>query len=86
MGLFRSKTPVTATFADTPITCVICAGEHFLQREVKLNTSNMEFFDLGWANASALGLICIACGYVHEFAGSAIQLWEPSDPDPHVLD
>lgn len=76
MGLFKQKTPVTATYDDKPIACLICAGEHFMTREIKLNSTGMELLELGWANASATGLICIGCGFVHEFAGNAIQLWE----------
>lgn len=76
MGLFRSKTPVTATFDGRPIACLICGTEHFMEREIKLNTSGFEFLRLAWANASATGLVCISCGYVHEFAGSAIELWD----------
>ena len=77
VGLFSiSKAPVTATFDGRPIACLICGTEHFLQLEIKLNTTGMELLDLGWANQSATGLICVRCGYVHEFAGSAIELWE----------
>jgi hypothetical protein len=75
MGLFKDK-PVTATLGERPLACLVCGHDQFWDREVKLNTSGMEFFDLGWANKSALGLICTACGFVHEFAGDALQLWE----------
>lgn len=75
MGIFRAKQPVTATYNGKPIACLICGGEHFMPREIKLNTTGLELFDLGWANASATGLVCIACGYVHEFVGDAVQLW-----------
>ena len=76
MGIFRSKRPVTATYDGKPIACLICDSEHFMKREIKLNSTGLELLDLGWANASATGLICIACGFVHEFAGNMIQLWE----------
>jgi hypothetical protein len=36
----------------------------------------MEFLGVEWANASATGLICTDCGYVHEFAGDAVQLYK----------
>ena len=79
MGIFKAKQPVTATFDGKPIACLICGTEHFLPREIKLNTTGLELFDLGWANASATGLVCISCGYVHEFVGNAVQLWELSE-------
>jgi predicted nucleic-acid-binding Zn-ribbon protein len=76
MGLFKSKQPVTATIADRALVCLVCGHGQFWDQEVKLNTSGMEFLDLGWANQSALGLICASCGYVHEFAGDVVKLWE----------
>lgn len=76
MGLFSQRTPVTATVHDTPLECVICKGTLFWDREIKLNTSGMELLDLGWANQSALGLVCAVCGYVHEFVGDAVQMWK----------
>ena len=36
----------------------------------------MELFDLSWANRAATGLICTTCGYVHEFVGSELQLYD----------
>jgi predicted nucleic-acid-binding Zn-ribbon protein len=79
MGLFE-RTPVTATVGDRTIACLVCGGGTFWDREIKLNTTGMEFFDLAWANASALGLVCVRCGYVHEFVGDSVQLWEADQP------
>jgi predicted nucleic-acid-binding Zn-ribbon protein len=56
--------------------CLICGGEQFWDRTVQLNTSGMEFLGIEWANESATGLICTDCGYVHEFAGNALQLYK----------
>jgi predicted nucleic-acid-binding Zn-ribbon protein len=61
--------------ADRPVRCLICGGEEFWDRSVQLNTSGLEFLGMEWANAAATGLICTECGYVHEFAGNAIQLY-----------
>jgi predicted nucleic-acid-binding Zn-ribbon protein len=72
----RKRKAVTARFGADGIQCVICKNGQFWTREIKLNTSGMEFLDLGWANQSAQGLICTACGYVHEFLGDAITLYE----------
>jgi hypothetical protein len=76
MGLFRKQRPSLATVRGRALRCLVCGGGGFWSRTIKLNTSGMEFLDLGWANASALGLICAECGYVHEFAGKAVQLWK----------
>jgi len=82
MGLFSNRAPSLATVAGRPLRCLICQGNLFTDREIKMNTSGMEFFDLGWANRSSLGLICTSCGYVHEFLGDGIQLWDPSGGYP----
>lgn len=75
MGLFRRK-PRLVTINRGPLRCLICAHQEFFDREVKLNSTAMELFDLGWANQSVLGLICAGCGYVHQFAGDGPELWD----------
>jgi hypothetical protein len=75
MGLFAKREPRLITVHGRALRCLICEHGEFWDREVKLNSSGMEFFNVGWANQSALGLICARCGYVHEFAGDAVQLW-----------
>ena len=75
--VFKRK-PVTATVGDHSVRCLVCGGEDFWNREIQLNTSGLEFLGMEWANASATGLICVECGYVHEFAGSALQLHKTS--------
>jgi hypothetical protein len=78
MGLFsgRSNHPNLVTIGDRRFHCMFCQGERFWYRSVKMNTTGMEFFDLGWANQSSHGLICAACGYVHEFMGDNVRLWD----------
>ena len=78
MGLFRRERPVTATVGDKTIRCLMCGAGEFWDREIKLNTTGMELFDLAWANQSALGLVCASCGYVHEFLGDLVQMRETS--------
>ena len=56
--------------------CLVCGGGEFWDREVMLNSSGMEFFNMAWANQSALGLLCATCGYVHEFVGDEVALWD----------
>ncbi|WP_406082433.1 hypothetical protein OG468_35430 [Streptomyces zaomyceticus] len=66
---------VRAAIGETWVFCLICRNATFRKREVKLNSTGMELFDLAWANESATGLICLACGHVHLFAGRAIRLF-----------
>ena len=73
--MFKRK-PVTAMIGDRAVRCLVCDGEKFAERSIQLNTSGMEFLGMEWANSAATGLICIACGYVHEFVGDAIQLYK----------
>ena len=75
MGMFSKSEPTLATVRGRPFRCLVCGCREFWNREIKLNSTAMEFFDLGWANQSALGLLCTSCGFVHEFAGDAIELW-----------
>lgn len=63
------------TIGRRPFECVVCEGVQFFDREVKLNSTGMELFDLGWANKSATGLVCARCGYVHLFVNDEIELW-----------
>lgn len=53
--------------AGRDFSCQLCGGQEFADREIKLNTTAMSFFDLDWLNKAAEGLICEACGYVHMF-------------------
>jgi len=76
MGIFSKREPRLVTVQDRPLRCLVCGTDEFWDREVKLNSTGMELFDLGWANQSALGLICANCGFVHEFLGDAVRLWK----------
>jgi hypothetical protein len=64
-----------------PFTCNVCQGQLFTAREIKLNTTGAELFDLGWANKSAHGLVCFRCGYVHTFLNK-IEYWKPEGGYP----
>ncbi|MFB9569881.1 hypothetical protein [Saccharopolyspora hordei] len=78
MGLFDGG-PKLATVLGKAFRCLVCGGALFHRREVKLNSTGAELFNLAWANASATGLVCAECGYVHEFAGSRRpELWKQS--------
>lgn len=75
MGLFRSK-PKLVTVRGRALCCLVCGGREFWSREVKLNSTGAEFLDLGWANRSATGVICDACGHVHSFVGNSVEFWK----------
>ncbi|GGR20403.1 hypothetical protein [Streptomyces roseolus] len=67
--------PVRARIGNREIRCLTCGGDVFREREVKLNSTGMEFFNLAWANESATGLICWSCGYVQLFVNGGISLF-----------
>lgn len=73
--MFKRK-PVVAEVAGRQVTCLICGASEFVDRPIKLNSTAAELFDFGWANQSATGLICTTCGYVREFVGADVQLYE----------
>jgi len=54
----------------------------FTDREIKLNTSGMEFLGMEWANRSGTALICDTCSFVHTFADSEFELWDPREGYP----
>jgi hypothetical protein len=62
--------------------CSVCSEVLFSGREIKLNTTGAEFFNMGWANKSADGLICNGCGYVHTFMPGSLELWQPEGGYP----
>ncbi|MFI6417399.1 hypothetical protein ACIBG6_08295 [Streptomyces sp. NPDC050842] len=66
---------VHGEIGDKKIHCLMCGGDVFREREVKLNSSGMEFFNLAWANESANGLICCSCGYVHLFVPGRLKIY-----------
>jgi predicted nucleic-acid-binding Zn-ribbon protein len=65
---------VRAQVGDKEIRCLTCDGEVFREREVKLNSTGMELFNMAWANESATGLICRSCGFVQLFADGSPNL------------
>ncbi|MFI9291284.1 hypothetical protein [Streptomyces gardneri] len=67
--------PVHAAVGEKKVRCLICGGDVFREREVKLNSTGMEFFNMAWANESATGLICRSCGYVHLFVRGSLTLY-----------
>jgi hypothetical protein len=35
-----------------------------------------EFFGIEWTDRTAMALICTNCGYVHEFLGGSLELYD----------
>lgn len=70
---------------QTFLSCQVCSGLVFAQREIKMTTTGMTFFDLDWLNKSADGVVCIRCGFVHTFMGGAHQWVPPDQVDPAHL-
>jgi hypothetical protein len=73
-----SKKPVLVTVGTDRrrFACLVCRGALFYDREIKLNTTGAEFFDFGWANESADGLVCDGCGYLHTFVRGSVEMWK----------
>ena len=78
----RSSSLVTIGPQRAPLHCLVCRGQLFTNREIKLNTSGMEFLGMEWANRSGTALICDGCSFVHTFAGNAFELWDPREDYP----
>jgi len=53
--------------ADSSLECLVCGYGLFQHRHAQLNTAVATFFNMDWANASALCLVCDRCGYIHWF-------------------
>jgi hypothetical protein len=77
-----SPSLVTLGPRRAPLQCLVCEGSLFADQEIKLNTSGMEFLGAEWADRSGTALICDRCGFVHTFAGSEFELWDPSGGYP----
>lgn len=67
MPVFNDHQAGPVTILDDPMRCEICHHDRFYQREGKIQTTAMTFFDLDWLNASANCVVCERCGYVHWF-------------------
>ncbi|WP_157546501.1 hypothetical protein [Hamadaea tsunoensis] len=68
--------PLVATINGQVFHCLVCQGGFFIRRRVRL-----EYRDLAWADSSAQGLVCQNCGYVHQFLGDAVDLWDSESGD-----
>lgn len=71
-----SPKPVEASVGGRQLMCLICGAGQFTERPVKLNTTGAEFFGIEWTNRTATALICTDCGFVHEFLGDSLELYD----------
>jgi predicted nucleic-acid-binding Zn-ribbon protein len=71
-----ARTGSLVTIGTAAFRCLVCGNRHFRDRPIKLNTTASTFLGLDWANRSSLGLVCCRCGYVHEFLGDQVGLWD----------
>lgn len=67
MSLFGKQEPETIIVRGQPLECHVCRHEHFWTREAQLNTAAATFFNMDWANESAVCIVCDNCGYIHWF-------------------
>lgn len=67
MGLFKKSEAQPVSILGHAMTCEICHHDLFYQREGKIQTTGMTFFELDWLNESANCVGCARCGYVHWF-------------------
>ena len=53
--------------AGKVLRCLVCGHEEFARRDAQLNTAMASFFNLDWANKSAVCFVCDRCGHIHWF-------------------
>ena len=67
MGLFGSNQPTSVEVQGQVLRCQVCGHDEFHRRDAQLNTAVATFFNMDWANSSALCYVCDRCGYIHWF-------------------
>ena len=60
----RSEQGTRLEVEGKSIPCPICGHDRFWTRKTLMNTRGASFFDLDWANASAVNYVCNRCGHV----------------------
>lgn len=78
----RYKGPWLVSVRQHEISCALCRGKLFWDREVQLNTAGMSLMNLDWANASALGLQCAECSRLELFADSNQARFSAPEEEP----
>ena len=67
MGIFDAPEAKPYVILGNQLLCLICKHDKFWNRNAQINTSAMEFMNMGWANESATCFECEKCGYIHWF-------------------
>ncbi|POY35824.1 hypothetical protein C3K47_13820 [Solitalea longa] len=67
MSIFSKTTPEPVQIKGKKLTCPICQNHLFYSREAQLNTATASFFNLDWANKSAVCYVCSDCTYIFWF-------------------
>jgi predicted nucleic-acid-binding Zn-ribbon protein len=67
MGLFGEEPPTSVEVQGQVLKCHTCGHDEFHRREAQLNTAAATFFNMDWANASAVCEVCDRCGFIHWF-------------------
>ncbi len=57
--------------------CVVCGADRFERRDISMNTPGMTFLGWDWLNRTAVGAICVYCGYVHQFMRTVQWEFQP---------
>ena len=70
--------PWHAAIGEHPILCLMCGNDTFRKREVLLNSTGMELFNMAWANESATGLICCVINIIGLYLPAPVVKREPN--------
>lgn len=62
-----SREPMSVEVQGKVLQCVVCGHDEFDKREAQMNTAVATFFNMDWANKSAICWVCERCGFVHWF-------------------
>ena len=71
----RRSQQYVATVASRTLTCLICGDGQFRRRALSLLTPRRMLFGIEWMAPVAVGLVCVNCGFVHQFVPGAVQLF-----------
>ena len=67
MPFFKKEEAISYEIQGNVLKCTLCGHDEFHKREAQLNTATATFFNLDWANASAVCLVCDKCGQIFWF-------------------
>lgn len=67
MKISSNSNDGTVEVLGNPLRCLVCQHDRFDKGKAQLNTAAASFFNLDWANRSAVYLACRNCGHLHWF-------------------